>query len=279
MAEIMKYIDLEVLGKTEQWIYDYLSAEDAKALKTVSLSADGRYLNVYRQTNPTAETTPAFSIELPTPDLTNVMMKVMSATPDNVATFGTNGSVKDSGVKIGDLAVKSEVAQQIATAISQSQHMKKQVVTTLPSAASASENVFYLLKKESVTGADKYEIYLKINDELVMIDDTSMDLSGYVTTQALGTALAQVKKEALEAAAADAATKADNALAAAKSYTDGKISSVNTTLNSLGDRIDKAETTLTAYGNRITNVENKVNNISTATEEEALAVFNSIFRK
>jgi len=42
----------------------------------------------------------------------------------------------------------------------------------------------------SGSGNDKYEEYVYANNAFVKIGDTSIDLSGYVTTQALNTALA-----------------------------------------------------------------------------------------
>lgn len=50
-------------------------------------------------------------------------------------------------------------------------------------------NVLYLIGPTG-TGADKYEEYVYANNTWVKIGDTSIDLSGYVTTQALNAALA-----------------------------------------------------------------------------------------
>lgn len=50
-------------------------------------------------------------------------------------------------------------------------------------------NVLYLIGPTG-TGADKYEEYVYANNTWVKIGDTSIDLSGYVTTQALNSALA-----------------------------------------------------------------------------------------
>ena len=50
-------------------------------------------------------------------------------------------------------------------------------------------NVLYLIGPTG-TGNDKYEEYVYANNTLVKIGDTSIDLSGYVTTQALNAALA-----------------------------------------------------------------------------------------
>ena len=71
---------------------------------------------------------------------------------------------------------------------------------TLPQTGAS--NVLYLIGPTG-TGADKYEEYVYANNAFTKIGDTSIDLSGYVTTQALNTALADyVTSSALSTALA-----------------------------------------------------------------------------
>lgn len=82
-------------------------------------------------------------------------------------------------------------------------------------------NVLYLIGPTG-TGADKYDEYVYVNNTWVKIGDTSIDLSGYVTTQALNAALASYSttsqmNNAIAAALANYTTTADlNTLLAGK---------------------------------------------------------------
>ena len=106
MAQI-KYVSLENLQLYDSLIKQYISDNDAKALKYASLS--GNTLNLYKEETPTAQTSPAFSIEVPKQDL-SIYMKLMSkATEGDVVTAKADGSVVDGGVKLSDLATKTDV--------------------------------------------------------------------------------------------------------------------------------------------------------------------------
>lgn len=288
MAEQIKYISLAGLQYETQLIHDYVDAQDAKSIKAIGISADRRTLYFYKVDNPTSETVPAFEWEAPAQEMDAFMKKVTGATVGNIAEFTADGSLKDSGIAKDDFALKKDVTKEIMEKISQSAHMKKEIVTTLPSAESADANTFYLIKLASASGKDKYEIWTKINDELVLIDDTSVDLSGYVDIATFQEALAKIKKEAVDAAVAaaaeDATKKAKQALDDAKAYTDSQIAPVNTKVNALDSTVQGIQTsittinsTLTSHGDRITAVENTVGNIGTATNDEISAMFNAIF--
>jgi hypothetical protein len=88
-------------------IKNYIDVNDAKSLKTVAV--DGNKLKFYRVSEPVGTTEPAYEIELPDTDLSGVLAKLTGATENNVVTVGANGTVKDSGIKSADLALKSEV--------------------------------------------------------------------------------------------------------------------------------------------------------------------------
>ena len=88
-------------------IKSYIDVNDAKSLKTVAI--DGNKLKFYRVSEPVGDTEPAYEIELPEADLSGVLAKLTSATENNVVTVGADGTVKDSGIKSVDLALKSEV--------------------------------------------------------------------------------------------------------------------------------------------------------------------------
>jgi len=64
-----------------------------------------------------------------------------------------------------------------------------EIYASTSAVTSPASNVLYLIGPTG-SGADKYEEYVYTNSAFVKIGDTSIDLSGYVTTQALNTALA-----------------------------------------------------------------------------------------
>lgn len=70
-----------------------------------------------------------------------------------------------------------QVAAAINTAISKSGHASFEKADSIPSAATAKENVLYLVMNAK-TG--HYDIYAKVGDKMELLDDTTVDLSGYV---------------------------------------------------------------------------------------------------
>lgn len=274
-----KIATLANLQLYDNLLKEYMSAQDALSLKTVTIS--GNTLKFYKVTEPVGSTEPAYVIELPESDLSGYVKKLVNAIEGNVLVATADGSMKDSGTKLTDLAKKTEVTAQIAEAISKAGHMQKEVVTVLPEASAAKENILYLYKKEGATGLDKYEIYTKIGDELVMIDDTSVDLSGYMSTEQVKSAIATAKQEAINAASADATKKANQALTDAKAYTDGEIGKVNTAVETLTGRVTANEkniatntTNIKSNTDKITALQGLVGDGFTAiTDAEIKALF------
>lgn len=79
-----------------------------------------------------------------------------------------------------EASTKNYVDNKVADAIVNAPHLKREIVTTLPSEY-IDANTIYMIKDESATGSDKYKEYILINNALVQIGDTSIDLSNYVT--------------------------------------------------------------------------------------------------
>ncbi len=74
-----------------------------------------------------------------------------------------------------------QTAANVTAAIAAAKHASFKVVTTLPAASAAEENVLYLFKN---TATGHYDIYAKVTEgstaKLEQLDDTTVDLSGYV---------------------------------------------------------------------------------------------------
>ena len=89
-------------------IKNYIDVNDAKSLKTVAV--DGNKLKFYRVSEPVGTTEPAYEIELPDTDLSGVLAKLTGAVEGDVVIANADGTVKDGGVKLADLATKEEVS-------------------------------------------------------------------------------------------------------------------------------------------------------------------------
>lgn len=70
-----------------------------------------------------------------------------------------------------------QVATAIQTAIAKTGHASFKKVDAIPEAASAEENILYLVMNEETS---HYDIYAKVGEEVVLLDDTTVDLSNYV---------------------------------------------------------------------------------------------------
>lgn len=119
MATMFTYVSLQNLQQYDSLIKPYIDGKVttgvAKSLKTVSL--DGNILKFYTVAEPVGATAPAFTIELPQQDLTGFLTKFEAATAGDVVIVGDDGKVvKDSGIKLVDLATLANVDEKIAAA-------------------------------------------------------------------------------------------------------------------------------------------------------------------
>lgn len=287
MAETIKYISLENLQLYDSLLKDKMDAADAKSLKTVALSEDGKKLLFYRVSEPVGSTSPAYEIELPEFDPSGLVAKVVTAITGNVPVFEAGGGIKDSGVAIDDLANKDYVDTKVAEGVAGAMALSKVIVTKVPEASAAKDNVIYMLKNTTAAGADKYEEYMLINGEVVMIGDTSTDLSNYFTKEQAQAIVDAAKQEAINTAATDATTKANQALADAKAYTDAEVKKVSDVAKANSDSITAIQgdittiqgdittinNTLSTHSTKIASLESSVNAIGTASEADIRALF------
>lgn len=80
----------------------------------------------------------------------------------------------------------AEVAAAIATAIAEVGHASFETSETIPTASEAKDNVLYLVMNDKT---NHYDIYAKIGNDVVLLDDTNVDLSEYAKTADVNTAL------------------------------------------------------------------------------------------
>ena len=164
-------------------------------------------------------------------------------------------------------------AEQVQAAIAAANHLKYSVVDALPEASAADANTWYLLLNEE-TG--HYDIYGLIEGELKLIDDTTIDLTGYSTTEAMKAYVAQeitalnvgqyatdeemaaaVKRIGdLETALGNYYTKTET-----EEYVGGQFEAFQTSV------IDPITASISALGDRVTALEEGMDGY--ATDEEA----------
>ena len=108
----------------------------------------------------------------------------------------------DVTTTLTDYATKTYVGEQITNA----EHLKREIVTVLPSDEEASDNIIYMLKVESATGDDKYQEYMKIDGAVQMVGDTSVDLTDYAKIAEIPTTVAELTDSADYAKTADIPT-------------------------------------------------------------------------
>jgi len=111
---------------------------------------------------------------------------VTTASIPDVSQFVTR-SVND----LANYYLKSETftKAEVQSLIGAIQQFHYEIYASTSAIVSPASNVLYLIGPTG-TGADKYEEYVYSNNAFVKIGDTSIDLSNYVTTSALNTALA-----------------------------------------------------------------------------------------
>lgn len=102
---------------------------------------------------------------------------------------------------------EAQVAAAIKSAIASSGKAGFEKSQAVPSAADAEDNILYLVMNAK-TG--HYDIYAKVDGEVELLDDTTVDLSGYSTTEQVGDMLdGKVDKEAGKGLSSNDYTDAD----------------------------------------------------------------------
>lgn len=132
---------------------------------------------------------------------------------DSISVNGTELEVTDKNVDIAvptktsdlendsDYQTGDEVDTAVAEAVAGAGHASFEVAESVPDAESAESNVLYLVYN-SDTGY--YDIYALVGESVVRLDDTTVDLTDYVTSDSLtGTLESYVTSTALTEALAD----------------------------------------------------------------------------
>lgn len=190
-----KYINFENMSLYDELFKGYVANINAANIKGIKVDKVAGTVSFYKEETPAEDATPLVSFNVPEL-IGSVVKKVEGATAGAIPVLTEDGAISGSTVKLDDVALKAQVVLDIASAVQNATHISKEIVDTLPTVEEAKENVWYLLKDETVEGEDKYKEYLKINDELVCVGSTSIDLSEYAktteVTEAISTAVSPV---------------------------------------------------------------------------------------
>lgn len=101
---------------------------------------------------------------------------------------GSYNDLSNKPTKLSDFTNDQSFATttEVNTAIANSKHASFSIVTALPTVDNAKDNILYLFKN---TTTGYYDIYAKVNNKLERLDDVSVDLTNYSTTDQINTAI------------------------------------------------------------------------------------------
>lgn len=133
---------------------------------------------------------------LSTNDFTNellVKLNGVAAEASKVVASDTNGYINVNGVavkvyQLGKTDVTTALGftpltpAEVTAAIGAASHLKREIVSQLPTAANANANTIYMLLERSDSEDDKYTEWMVINGAWERIGSSNVDLSGYVKT-------------------------------------------------------------------------------------------------
>lgn len=105
----------------------------------------------------------------------------------NLQTGKADKATTLEGYGITDAMTATAIAEAIQTAIAATGHASFKKVSAVPTAAEAQDNVLYLVMNAD-TGF--YDIYAKVENEVVRLDDVSVNLDDYSTTEQMNEAIA-----------------------------------------------------------------------------------------
>lgn len=158
-----------------------------------------------------------------------------------------------AGYGIADAYTKAQVDNNIASAVANAHHLKREIVAALPEVSAANEDTIYMVPDTGNTGAagsnkSVYTEYMLINGAFERIGTSDADLSNYFTKDQVTSAIATAKGEA----AADATSKADAAksaaiTAAATDATTKANAAKTAAITEAGKKATAAETAAKAY--------------------------------
>lgn len=132
------------------------------------------------------------SIEWYTPDTSTVsgLADTVAGHTTDIANLQSDKADKATtlaGYGITDAMTSTAISEAIQTAIAATGHASFKKVDSVPTAETAEANILYLVMNAD-TGY--YDIYAKVDTEVVRLDDVSINLDAYSTTEQMNAAIA-----------------------------------------------------------------------------------------
>ena len=194
-------------------------------------------------------------------DLSALTVRVTTAEGAITEIQGDIESLQNAGYQTA-----AQVQTAIQTAIAATGHAHFEKVDAVPTAETAEENVLYLVLNAET---QHYDIYALVGEKVELLDDTTVDLSAYSTTEQMNAAIS---------AAVEALSIGDYAKAADLTAALGRITTLETSLGSYYTKEEMASV-LDPYA-----TEEEAGSIAEqkiaaaqATDEEVAAAMDEIF--
>lgn len=182
MAE-NKFLSLQGLSTYDELIKQEISTGDESALSSAKSYADGLAVNY----------DPAGTAQTKVQELAEGQVKTNS---DNITALQSGKADKSTtlaGYGITDAYTSEQTDSAIATAVANADHLKREIVESLPEIELADENTIYMVGTGAGTEDSVYEEYMLINGGFEKIGSSEVDLTNY----ALKTYVDQAKAEAI----------------------------------------------------------------------------------
>ena len=182
MAE-NKFLSLQGLSTYDELIKQEISTGDESTLSSAKSYADGLAVNY----------DPAGTAQTKVQELAEGQVKTNS---DNITALQSGKADKSTtlaGYGITDAYTSEQTDSAIATAVANADHLKREIVESLPEIELADENTIYMVGTGAGTEDSVYEEYMLINGGFEKIGSSEVDLTNY----ALKTYVDQAKGEAI----------------------------------------------------------------------------------
>ena len=182
MAE-NKFLSLQGLSTYDEVIKQEISTGDESTLSSAKSYADGLAVNY----------DPAGTAQTKVQELAEGQVKTNS---DNITALQSGKADKSTtlaGYGITDAYTSEQTDSAIATAVANADHLKREIVESLPEIELADENTIYMVGTGAGTEDSVYEEYMLINGGFEKIGSSEVDLTNY----ALKTYVDQAKDEAI----------------------------------------------------------------------------------
>ena len=188
-----KFLNLQGLTTYDEKIKQKIATDDASTLSQAKSYADGLADNY----------DPAGTAQTKVNELATGQVKTNK---DDIATLKSGKADKSTtlaGYGIGDAYTKAQTDSAIQTAVANADHLKREIVPSLPEVEEADEHTIYMVGTGAGSEDSVYEEYMLINGGFEKVGSSEVDLTNY----ALKSYVDSAKSEAINTAGTNADSK------------------------------------------------------------------------